>query len=60
MIMIIITIPIPLNLEKIEVGRTDRKSTKNIEIVVSLKYLSNLQRTLEIRPNNCEVTLMLN
>ena len=34
-------------------------NTKNVEITVSLKYLSNLWRTLEIPLINCEINLIL-
>ena len=37
---------------------TDR-NTKNVEINVPLKYLSNSWRTLEMPLNNCEVNLIL-
>ena len=33
--------------------------TKNIEIMVPLKYLSNFWRTLETPLVNCEINLML-
>ena len=33
--------------------------TKNVEIVVSLKYLSNFWRTLEMLLVNCETNLVL-
>ena len=34
-------------------------STKNVEIMISLKYLSNFPRTLEVPLINCEVNLIL-
>ena len=34
-------------------------NTKDVEIIVSLKYLSNFWRTLEMPLINCEVTLLL-
>ena len=34
-------------------------NAKNVEIIVPLKYLSNIQRTLEIPLINCEVNLIL-
>ena len=41
-------------------GQTDNNSTKNVEIVVPLKYLSNFWRNLEMPLINCEITLDLN
>ena len=41
--------------EKITVGG----NTKNVEIIVPLKYLSNFWRTLEMALINCEVNLLL-
>ena len=38
--------------------RADR-NTKNVEIIVPLKYLSNFWRTLEMPLVNCEVNLIL-
>ena len=35
------------------------KNTKDVEIIVPLKYLSNFWKTLEIPLINCEVELML-
>ena len=40
-------------------GQTENGGTKNVEIMVSLKYLSNFWRTLEIALINCEVNLIL-
>ena len=40
-------------------GRTGNDGTKNVEIMVSLKYLSNFWRTLEKPLINCEVNLIL-
>ena len=37
----------------------DNNRTKNAEIVVPLKYLSNFWRTLDIQLINCEVSLSL-
>ena len=41
-------------------GQTSNNGTKNVEIIVPLKYLSNFWRTLEMPLINCEVTLDLN
>ena len=41
-------------------GKTpDDRNTKDVEIIVPLKYLSNFWRTLEIPLINCEVNLIL-
>ena len=40
-------------------GQTGDDGTKNVEIMVSLKYLSNFWRTLEMPLINCEVNLIL-
>ena len=39
--------------------QTGNSVTKDIEIMVSIKYLSNLQRTLEIPLINCEISPQL-
>ena len=40
-------------------GQTGNNGTKDIEIIVPLKYLSNFCRTLEMHLINCEVNLIL-
>ena len=40
-------------------GVTGDNVTKNVEIMVSLKYLSNFCRTLEMFLINCEINLFL-
>ena len=40
-------------------GQTDDDGTKNVEIMVPLKYLNNFWRTLEMPLINCEVNLIL-
>ena len=40
-------------------GQTGEKGTKNVEIMVPLKYLSNFWRTLEMPLINCEIYLLL-
>ena len=40
-------------------GQTGNDRTKDVEIMVSLKYLSNFWRTLEMPLINCEVNLIL-
>ena len=48
------------NFEVEMTGQTGNGGTKNVEIVVPLKYLSNFWRTLEMPLINCEVNLILN
>ena len=40
-------------------GQTEDDGTKNVEIMVPLKYLSNFWRTLEMPLINCEINLVL-
>ena len=40
-------------------GQTGDKRTKNVEIMVPLKYLSNFWKTLEMPLINCEINLIL-
>ena len=40
-------------------GQTGHNGTKDVEIMVPLKYLSNFWRTLEMPLTNCEVNLIL-
>ena len=40
-------------------GQTGNNGTKNVEIMVPLKYLSNFWRTLEMYLINCEINLIL-
>ena len=40
-------------------GQTGNNGTRNVEIMVSLKYLSNFWRTLEMPLINCEINLIL-
>ena len=40
-------------------GRTGNNGTKDVEIIVPLKYLSNFWRNLEMPLINCEVNLIL-
>ena len=41
-------------------GQAGDKGTKNVEIMVPLKYLSNFWRTLKMPLINCEINLILN
>ena len=51
---------IHLTLKKKITGQTDDDGNiDNVEIMVSLKYLSNFWRTLEMPLINCEVNLIL-
>ena len=40
-------------------GQTGDNGTKNVEIIVPLKYLSNFWRTLEMSLIYCEINLIL-
>ena len=40
-------------------GQTENDGTKDVEIMVPLKYLSNFWRTLEMHLINCEISLIL-
>ena len=40
-------------------GQTGNDGTKDVEIMVPLKYLSNFWRTLEMPLTNCEINLIL-
>ena len=40
-------------------GQTEDDGTKNVEIMVPIKYLSNFWRHLEMPLINCEVNLIL-
>ena len=40
-------------------GQIGDDGTKNVEIMVPLKYLSNFWRTLEMSLINCEINLIL-
>ena len=48
-----------LNFKEKFTGKTGNNGTKDVEIMVSLKYLSNFWRTLEMPLINCEVNLIL-
>ena len=48
------------NLKVKLIGQTGNNDTKDDEIMVPLKYLSNFWRTFEIPLINCEITLDLN
>ena len=39
-------------------GQTGDDGTKNVEIMVPLKYLSNFWRTLQMSLTNCEINLI--
>ena len=57
--MIMITTVLLLNLTKKNSVVTEAGSTKNVKIMVSLKYLSNFPRNLEEPLINCEINLIL-
>ena len=61
-LLLIFMLPITvlrLNSNKKITGVTDDDGTKNVEMMVPLKYLSNVWRTLEIPLVNCENNLIL-
>ena len=41
------------------IAQTGNNGTKNVEIMVPLKYLSNFWRTSEIPLINCEINLII-
>ena len=47
------------NLKVTFTGQTGNNGTKDVEIMVPLKYLRNFWRTLEMPLINCEVNLIL-
>ena len=57
--MQILLLLIRLKIRKIT-GQTDSNGTKNVEMLKSLKYLSNVWRTFEMPLINCVITLDLN
>ena len=50
----------PFNFKTKITGQANDDGIINVEIMVSLKYLSNFWRTLEMPLINCEVELILN
>ena len=46
-----------LNSNKKKTGVTDDECTKNVAIMVPLKFLSNFYRTLEMSFTNCAIDL---
>ena len=48
-----------LNFKVKMAGQTEYNGTKNVKIMVPLKYLSNFWRTLEMSLTSCEVNLIL-
>ena len=49
-----------LNLEEKITGQADNNGTKNVEILIPLKHLSNFWRTPEMPLINCKINLSLN
>ena len=49
----------PFNFKVKMTGQTGNNGTKNVEIMVPLKYLNNFWRTLEMPLINCEINLIL-
>ena len=52
-------LPVSFNFNAKMTGQTGNNGTKNVEIMVPLKYLSNLWRILEMPSLNCEINLIL-
>ena len=48
-----------LNFKERITGQTGNNGTKNVNIVVPLKYVSNFRRTLGMSLINCEINLIL-
>ena len=57
-LMQIILLLIRLKFKKL-IGQTGNNSTKDVEIMVPLKYLSNSWETREMSLINCEINLIL-
>ena len=49
-----------LNLKEKMTGQADNNGTKNVEILIPLRHLSNFWRTLEMPLINCKINLSLN
>ena len=47
-------------IKEIITGQTGNEGTKNFKIMISLKYLSNFRRTLEMPLIKCEINHYLN
>ena len=47
------------NIKEIITGQTSKNGTKNVEIIVPLKDLSNFWKTLEMPLINCEIDLQI-
>ena len=60
MILMELMLLIHLILKQKTTGQTNDDGRINVEIMVPLKYLSNIWRTLEMPLINCEVELILN
>ena len=50
---------ISFKFEETIAGQIGGNGTKDVEIMVPLKYLSNFGKTLEIQVINCDISLML-
>ena len=57
-IIILLTLPVLINNSK-SFGLNSNHCTRNVEIMVPLKYLSNFWRTLDMLLLNCEINLIL-
>ena len=50
---------IRLKLKENITGETGNNGTKNFEIIVALKYLSNFSKILEMLLINCEILILI-
>ena len=57
--LIIFLVTVRLNIYIKKTGSTGDDSTKAVKIIISLKYLSNFWRTLEMLLINCGINLIL-
>ena len=58
-LLVLIIIVNRLNINKKITDETDANDTRNVEVMVPLKYLSNFWRTVEILLLICEINLIL-
>ena len=56
---LMILIVLHLNKNKKITGQAGNNGTKDVQIMVPLKYLSNSWRTLEMQLINCEINIFL-
>ena len=59
LILLVIIIVLYLKQKQKMTGQTENNGTKDVQIMVPLKYLSNFWRTLEMPLTNYEINLFL-